>query len=412
MKKVLVIAFYFPPLGGAGVQRTLKFVKYLPEFDWQPIVVTVNSHGSLPVDPSMTEEIPPDISIYRTPAFLLSYRLPWRVKHFISQWFLFVDEHLGWFPFAVRKCIQIVRDEHIQAIFTTSAPYTDHLVGHTITHRFPLPWVADFRDPWVGNFSSSFPTAFHESLALRIEKHILRSADRVTVVSEPMRQSFLSRNPGLSDSRIVSLPNGYDPADFKNLSLPEREPGKFVVAYTGSFYGQRLPHRFLAGLRTAMEEDQRLRQEIQVWFVGNMGKLTAQAIEEAGLNDIVKMTGYLPHKQAVARLLAADLLLLVIGAGPGSEAVFTAKIFEYLAAGKPVLALVPEGPAEQLIREAGSGIVVHPDDIQAIAQGLLSLFHQWQEGKLAVFPRREVIAQFDRRALTGRLAAILNELTD
>jgi hypothetical protein len=189
VRRVLMVAYYFPPLGGAGVQRTLKFVKYLPEFDWQPVVLATKVSDARLRDPSLEKEIPATVSVCRTPALTLPARLPWRLRSFIARWLLLVDEQLGWLPFAVSQGQRMIEEHGVEAIYTTSAPYTSHLIGARLKQRTGLPWVADFRDPWVGNVSSTFPTGFHLELAKRFESQVLQGAERVIVVSEPMRQA-------------------------------------------------------------------------------------------------------------------------------------------------------------------------------------------------------------------------------
>lgn len=412
MKKVLIIAYYFPPIGGGGVQRTLKFAKYLPEFCWQPVILTGKSAHSGSLDAHLLGELSSDIKIYRTPAMLLPAWLPWRIRNFITRWFLFVDDQLGWFPYAAKRGIQIFREENIQAIFSTSTPYTDHLIGYHLKRKFDLPWIADFRDPWIGNFSSTFPTQFHENIAAQIEGKIIQTADKTIVVSEPIRQSLLARNKNITEDRIITIPNGYDSMDFKQEIPAKKHTDKFNIVYTGSFYSHKqMPYQFLQSLRSAIDKGSIPKTDIEVRFIGSIHPGVAEHIRSLNLSQIVKLIDYQPHDQIIDQLLMADALLLIIGSGSGSEAVFTGKIFEYLFANKPILALVPPGVAADLILAAQAGIIVDPDDIQSIAEQIVDFYGKWKKGTLTIDSRYEIISQFDRLQLTKKLAMALDAVT-
>jgi glycosyltransferase involved in cell wall biosynthesis len=417
LRPVLIIAYFFPPAGGGGVQRTLKFIKYLPDYGWRPLVVTPRQGATRLNDPDLAAEIPAQAQIVRCADVRLPDWMPWRLRAWITRWLLAVDEHIGWLFFAERASQELLRREPVQAIYSTSAPYTDHLTGYRLKRKTHLPWIADFRDPWIGNFSASFPTRLHQQLAEKMEGDILRMADRILVVSEPMRQGMLSRHGDIPAAKVIVLPNGYDPQDFAALQ-PETiqaasETGCFLIVYSGSFYGQRQSaEKFLQALALSVEGGQIPRKEVRVRFVGNAGRHTLELIEANGLNDVCEATGYLPHRQSLAHLMAADVLLLIVGRGAGSQAVFTGKIFEYLASGKTILCLADAGAAADLVREAQAGEVVDPEDVAAIGARIAKLYQQWAAGRLNQGQLRpEVVKRYDRRKLSEQLASILNEIS-
>ncbi len=412
MSNVLMVAYYFPPLGGAGVQRTLKFVKHLPGFGWQPSLLTAQGRQKYVSDPTILADIPAGIVVHRTPALLLPGQLPYRLRRAITRWLLLVDEQIGWLPFAAPRAKQILRAGCFKVVYTTSVPYTDHLIGLQIKRATGLPWVADFRDPWIDNFASTFPTRFHKNLARRWEAAICHQADRVTVVSEPMRRALLERYEWLSPARVITLTNGYDRDDFTGITPAKRPPEQFTIVYTGTFYQHgRTPETFLRAARNAIDSGLIPRNHLVIEFVGNIGPGAHQLIETLDLGGVTHTTGYLPHRDSIAQLLSADVLLLVVGSGPGSEAVLTGKVFEYLAARKPILALAPPGAAADLMRQARAGVVVDPEDVAAISAQLVTLYHQWQSGSLSISPDEAVIASYDRRKLTERLATIFDEVS-
>jgi glycosyltransferase involved in cell wall biosynthesis len=417
LRPVLVVAYFFPPLGGGGVQRTLKFIKYLPQCGWKPVVVTPRQAPTRLTDADLAAEIPTQARILRTGDLRLPSWMPWRVRAWITRWLFMVDDHIGWYGYAMKASQQCIREEDVQAIYSTSAPYTDHLIAYRLKRRNNLPWVADFRDPWVGNFSASFPTRLHQRLAERLESAVVHAADRVLVVSEPMRGAMLARYPDLPAAKVVLLPNGYDRQDFASLQ-PEviqaaDEANRFLLVYSGSFYGRRqTAEKFLLALKQIIEAGLVPKERLRVRFVGNSGKGTLDLIETIGLKEVCQTTGYLPHRQSLAHLMAADVLLLIVGRGPGSEAVFTGKIFEYLASGKTILCLADPGAAADLVREAQAGVVVDPEDIEAIADQIKELYLRWVDGALnRQQAKPEVVERYERSALTGQLAAVLNEIT-
>ena len=407
MRKVLMVAWYFPPWGGAGVQRTLKQVKYLPQFGWQPVVLTGPPPRAGLSDSTLLEELGQAPAVHRTRALLPPAALPWRVRHALTRWLLLSDEQAGWRPFALRAASELIKRGGIDAVYTTSTPYTAHLAGLQIKQRFGLPWIVDFRDPWTDNVSIQPPTAWHRQRIRRWEQQVIGAADCVTVVSEPMAQAFRAAYPQVASQRFLTLPNGFDPDDFAHTEPAGRQPGRMGIVYSGSFYGQRSSQPFLEALRNVLERGDLPRSAVHLRLVGNVGQATLDQVRMLRLEDVVEVTGYVAHRQSVAYVLGADVLLLMIAPGPGSAGVLTGKIFEYLAARRPILALTPPSAAADLIRESRAGVVIDPDDGPAIERQVIEWHGQWQRGELACNSDAAVVERFDRRRLTRTLAAAL-----
>lgn len=411
MPRVLMISYLFPPIGGVGVQRTLKFVKYLPDFGWTPHILTCQPPRGGLRDEGLLKEVPVNTSITRSAVLLPPRRLPWRVRDFISRWLLTVDEQVGWLPFANRAARRIVQENPVQVIYSTSAPYSAHLIARQLHQRTHLPWVADFRDPWIGNFNIHFPTPIHQKWVERLERQVIQEADRILVVSPLMGRSFCERVAGISPEKITWLPNGFDAQDFSNAPTIKRDKDCFYLVYTGSFYTRGLTaNPILHAIQMALQSGRIPRGQMRVQFIGNIGKSTQKWISELGLSDIVETPGYVSHERSIAHLLAAEALLLVIGSSPDSSMVYTSKVFEYLGANKPILCLANDGVAAKLIRDTHTGIVVPPDDVSQISENLVAMVQQWQTGQLSIEPDRKLIQTFERRNLTGQLAGIFNEL--
>jgi glycosyltransferase involved in cell wall biosynthesis len=411
MHRVLVVSYLFPPMGGVGVQRTLKFVKYLRDFGWDPLVLTARPPGNGLRDPALLNELPESISVTRTSALLLPQKLPWRMREIFTRWILTIDEQVGWLPFAVHAGQRIIREKNVDLIYSTSAPYTDHLVALRLQKQARLPWVADFRDPWVGNANLHFATPLHRRIIEQKERQVIMRAGHVLVVSPPMADSFTSRIKSGAASHFTCLPNGYDADDFAhNLPAP-RERDRFTLVYTGSFYAHgRSSRSILEAFRVAIQSGRIPRQSLCLRLIGNIGKATQAWIAELGLGDIVEASGFVPHAQSISHLLAADALLLVIGDAPDSAGVYTGKLFEYLAAGKPILCLANAGVAADLVVNTRTGRFVSPEDVGLITDSLVDMFQAWQAGQLRITPDLELIRSFERKQLTGRLAGIFDGL--
>ena len=410
MPNILIIAYYFPPLGGAGVQRSLKFVKFLPTFDWHATVLTVQENASTLKDATLMNDIPVQTNIYRTSVSLLPISIPWKLRNWISRWLFVVDEQISWFPIAIRNGLEIIKSENIQAIYSSSGPYTCHLIGRFLKQKTGLPWIADFRDPWIGNFTSSYPTPLHYKLNSRLERNVIDDSDAIIVVSPPMRQAFFDRYSNINQDKIHVIPNGYDPDDFENVNPALRNRNKFTIVYSGSFYSRGITsENFLLGLKNSIDNRSISRESIAVIFIGNIGKLAQQQIKSLNLGDVVKCIGYLPHKESISRLLCSDILLLVVGSGRGSEAIYTGKLFEYLAARKPILALADPGVASQLIEAIEAGVVTSPDDIPEISNQITRFYKLWQNNNLYYCGDSKIISQYTRKKLTGEFVEILNK---
>ena len=410
MKHVLFIAYLFPPSAGGGVQRTVKFLKYLSRMNIRATVITGAVKGGS-TQSSLTKDIPTTTNVQRVSGFLVPTLAPSIIKRNIIKWILTVDAEIGWLPFAVKRGFKLIRENKFSTMYSTSAPYTDHLVALGLKEHSDLPWVADFRDPWVANFSQQFATRFHKRFCAYLEDRVVRTADRVLVVSEPMKRQFVERYPGVESDKFVTIPNGFDPDDFKGQTPIKNKNICFRLVYTGNLYGEKQTARpFLQALRKALDRRLIDREKFSLTFFGSVGEKTRRLVNNYGLQDVCKIEGRKSHTEVIRMQLGAEALLLIIGSGPGSDVVFTGKIFEYLAAKKMILALVPDGAASELVKKAKAGIVVDPDDIGAIEKTLVDCYRKWEHGQLRIEPDEQVIDSYARPLQAQRLAEIFATL--
>ncbi len=427
MKTVLIIAYYFPPMGMGGVQRALKFAKYLPKWGWNPIVLTVKSVTYHAYDATLLEEVK-GVPLYRTDSFdplragqkILSgrkketvhpmrtdgMRLLGRINRFISDWVAIPDNKMLWIPCAARTLRKIIAKRHIDVVLTTSPPHSSHLLGYWMKRRYRIPWVADLRDNWFGDYYRKGKTPLHTALNRSLARHVLKKADRLVGVSAPISEDARAA-AGKSGSWAVTIPNGYDRADFEGL--PDRpDPSAMIILYAGTFNRWLSPSSFFQALRDAADECPSLRSDVQVHCAGSvMDHDMNRLIQKYGISEMVHVLGYLNHRRCLEKIMSSHLLLLIIPDSL-SEGMVTGKLFEYLASGKPIFAIAPQGEAARLIRKYERGFVVPPGNTHEIAAALLNAYASWKKGLLKLgTPRWKGIAQFERQAETGELALVL-----
>ncbi|MDM7926943.1 MAG: glycosyltransferase family 4 protein [bacterium] len=426
MRNILFLSYYFPPMGMGGVQRSVKFVKYLPEFGWNPIVLTVKDvryHGH---DRSLEKDIA-EARVIRAGSLdplRLAFLARGQAKagagsagdstgllnRVILPWLFVPDSKIGWLPFAVRAGLQAAEKNRIQAIFTTSPPHSAHLAGTLLRRRLGIPWIADFRDSWNREPFDRVPTPAHRRMNEFLLRLILKYADRITGVSSRVLKDMqcLSRRPA---DDFIWNPNGFDPEDFRNFR--HERSNRFRITYSGTVNSVHPPDTFLAGAGKALRLEPALRKAFEIRFVGSVSDMDLNGMIRCyGLDGLVKQTGYVLHAESLKHLSSSDALLLVLPAesGPG---VIPGKLYEYLASGLPILGVLPDGEAGRITLDSGRGRVVRPGDADGIASALIGMYRDWRKGKgkRTVGYRTDAwTEQFSRKRQTERLAEILNEI--
>jgi glycosyltransferase involved in cell wall biosynthesis len=448
-KKVLMIAYAFPPMAYAGVFRTLRFCKYLPQSGWKPLILTLKEYRDLDNDHSLLKQLPEEVEIFRTPT-VDPIRWLWRrekrarrnrasskesgqrkvfkkkggesenagllerVKGTILRLFSFPDHMIFWIPFAVIKGMWLMVRKKPDVIYTSSPPHSAQIIGLALAKVFKKPWIADFRDAWVDAddyFERCFESGKYMKAGSFLESLVVRNADKVLMVSDLYRDAAKVRYPSLNGNRFGTLTNGFDPQDVSGLRPIEQN--KFTITYTGIFYAYRSPAFFLDGLNLWLSSsaEDNLSEKIQVFFVGSKNGDTERMIRSRGLTDIVQCLDFVPKKKAIEICLGSHLLLLVIGFNRGSEGILTSKLFDYFLCRKPILAIVPEGEAASVIRESKSGYVISEDNPRLVADSLASAYREFKnKGLVRLEPDLRIIEGYNGQRLTGDLAAIFGEL--
>jgi glycosyltransferase involved in cell wall biosynthesis len=418
LKKVLVITYYWPPSGGPGVQRVLKFCKYLPEFGWEPIVLTVKDGEYPNIDLSLEKEAEDlDIRVIKTktsepfalykwmtgkksmPSYelnksksgLLSNLSKWiRMNYFIP------DARKGWIPYGVEAVRELLKKEKIDVIFSSGPPHSLHFIAKKLKEEFSVPWVADFRDPWTDLFYYDG----HERSASAVrkdaemEKEILNSADSVTAVSDGTKELLIEK---VTDLDAFVIHNGFDSDDFSGITANRNVDGKKIITYVGSMAKSQVSEGFFRAVSDLVHKE---KKTIEIRFVGNVHEKALELIHEYNLENQVNRLGYIEHQEVIRKLLESDLLLLVIPNTKKSKLIITGKLYEYLKSEKPILAIAEsDGDAARIINDTASGSVFDYDDAEGITSFLNKEDHQ----------KPIQVEQFSRRELTKTLVNVLEE---
>ena len=434
MKRVLFISYYFPPSGGSGVQRPLKFVKYFREFNWDPTVLTVDpKFASFPdLDHALEADIPANVRVIRTRSrdpyaayakwtgrkksdavgvgFLGAEHTSFKEK--MARWVranaFLPDARRGWIRFARQAGDQEIQDSApFDAIVSTGPPHSAHLVASFLSKKHGIPWVADIRDSWPDiAYAESLPTmrlARKIDLAIR-DKALQLAAGRI-VVSEDLGTS-MEASSGLKYDLIR---NGFDPEDFEDVRLIQ--DGTFTLVHTGNLSPARNPLPLwpvLAAGRAAGKW-----QLLKIVLVGNVDGTVWESARKHGVDGMIEHIPYVPHEEALTHTCSASVLVLPINRVSNSAGIVTGKIYEYLAAGRPVLGLGdPEGEASQILRESGGGRMFDYSNEAGIADWIDSLYEAWVLGSPLLGASPERAAAYSRRSQTGQLVRMLDSLTE
>jgi glycosyltransferase involved in cell wall biosynthesis len=404
---VLTLAYFFPPLGGGGVQRTLKHVKYLPDEGFEPIVVTTRSSWTPERDASLGADVPPGTVVIRAPELPL-HLVKWglhgvlrraRLSTRVTEYIGWPDERAGWVPAATWLALRAVRRYRPDVLYSTSSPFSAHLVALAVSRATGIPWVADFRDGWMKNPQFERLAEPLARVSDVLEQAVVRNARYVVVVDESVE--LLGIGPG--DPRHVLIRNGVDPDDAPTAEPTPRD-SRFRISYVGALYGARDAAPVFEALRALIDRGTIDETALDVRLVGPVA-----LSDETPLASLpVTRLGYVDHGAAVTEMAAADVLLFYAPAfvrGPSG------KIYEYLISGRPVLCVAGrDNFAFGLVQELRAGPCAEPGDQAAIEEAIEELHHRWQQGELAVDPhvREETLRRFSRPALARQLATTLN----
>jgi len=431
-RRILLVTYEFPPRGGPGVQRPVKFAKYWSREGATVDVLTVKDPVSAIVDESLLDELPDSVRIHRAWSLepnriarfgkrllgrsaggATAVRSPTRLTSaprglITAIQSLFVpDEKRFWVPWAVRRGRDLGRSG-IDVVVSTGPPHTAHLVASRLARKWGVPHVVDLRDPWIGYLDKRYATSLHRRADLRLEARVIDRAAAVVSVTESMSREISARYPRLG--RVVTVLNGYDTEDLQDVVPAERSDSKVRFIHAGTFSGNRRPDEFLRGLARAEAAEECIAQDAEVVFVG-AGSEIEDTARSLGVRARVRALGYLDHGQALSELAAADVALVLLSEGRESEISLTGKLFEYLGLRKPILGVVGAGEVESLLESEQGCWLARPSDSDAVAQAIVEIHRRWRDGGL-LGPSRELTQRFSRAAQADEYLALLDEIVE
>jgi glycosyltransferase involved in cell wall biosynthesis len=424
--RVLYVAYHFPPTGGAGVQRTLKFVRYLPDFGIEPVVLTTPAASSgrwTPADETLLAQVPDDVEIVRVRGPERSGAAGWRAP--AARWLRFPSPWTVWWR---REVVQAGRGtSDVDAILCSMSPFESAAAAARVSADLHVPWIADLRDPWALDEMMTWTTGLHRRLELRAMRRVLGTAAAVVMNTQTAAAMLCERFPEFRRKRVVAIPNGFDREDFQGPE-PPREDDVFRIVHTGYLHtALGLEQRARSGLRRTLggavpgvdfltrshvvllealdrlaAEQPALAARTELWLAGVLSDADRQVI---GDRTNVRSLGYLSHEESIALMRSADLLFLPMhDLPPGRRAsIVPGKTYEYLASGRPVLAAVPDGDARDLLERVAGTEVCRPGDAAGMAAAI---------GRVASRGRAETVERpelrrYERRELTRELADVV-----
>ena len=429
-KNALIITYYWPPAGGPGVQRVLKFVKYLPRFGWNPIILTVEN-GEYPArDESLISEIPADIKVYKTktlePYGIYKRLLRKKRSHKIDTYVLnkknvgplqrlmkwirlnvFIpDARIGWYTYAVNKGRKIIPKENIDIIYSCSPPHSLQLIARSLAIKTKIPWVADLRDPWseIVSYQGQDRNRITKSIDNGFEKKVLHTADKIIVTCHGLKTAF-EKDYAVPDQKINVITNGYDKTSHEITNT--RDEDILRIFYAGNLSSVRTPHALLNAIKIL--KTQSIDYDIHFVIAGQANEEFWSIVNENGIEEMVKYMGYISHQEVLDQYALADILLLVVDDVPDNHLFIAGKLFDYMGSKKPILALGPKGgEVHQIIDQTDSGFFFGYKEGDKVAHALKTTIMSKKEGsQLFSFSG---IEKYNREALTSKLAKVFDEL--
>jgi len=429
-KKVLIIAYYWPPSGGSGVQRWLKFVKYLPGFGWTPYVFTPENPSFAVRDESLLKDVPPEAEVIKFPIWepygafnkvssavgetksagqTLVYGKEKTFFQRVTTWIrgnlIIPDPRIFWVRPSVSFLSDFLRANNIRTIITTGPPHSIHLIGYRLKKKnSSLKWIADFRDPWSewGLLDSLSAGKIARTIHARMEANVLKRANSIVTITP----FYVRRLEALSGRRVVLLSNGYDPDDFASLKLQPMT--KFVVRHVGLVNEKCNPRPFMSSIEELAEEHSDFRRDLQVDFVGEVHPQFRAFVEASpGMSSFTTFTAAVPHDELIHLYGRSTLLLIILTGYKDAEGYMPGKLFEYLATGLPIFGTGPEdGDASAILKETGAGVMLEDVHREKIKATLLTFYEKWRTEGVSHNPHADV--KYSRREITRRLTELLS----
>jgi hypothetical protein len=410
-------------MGMGGVQRTLKFAKYLLQYNWQPVVLTINPKKYFAIDEYLLNEaVESGIIIERTGKKKLDTgqivtRVPKerfrRLKSKIGQFFFIPDTKIFWKKKALKKIDKLWKKyEGFDLVYATAPPYTDFLIGQEVKKKYKIPLVIDYRDAWVDSKVLNFyPTPFHKQRNMKLERKVIKDANVVITTNRRVKELIISRYGNIAYNDIKIFPHGYDSEDFENASAKKLPlTNKMRITYSGSFY-TRDPKFYFKAIKNFLTRHPELKDKVEFCFLGLFTKEHLNIAKNLNLQDSLNLPGYLNHFECVKYILASDVLFLLISRGENEDAAMPGKVGEYIGSRKNIIACIPEGVTKKILEGYKAIKFVEEENPEKIADRIYEYYLLFEQNNMPV-PNEEMVLSYDRKLLTSDLAKEFNYLLD
>ncbi|UTX50424.1 glycosyl transferase family 1 [Chryseobacterium sp. MA9] len=425
-KKILIITYYWPPAGGPGVQRWLKFAKYLPDFGWKPIIYTPENPSYPLLDETLMKDVPENIEMVRTKIwepYQLAEKLNKSNKKFkagqfdvgknqswksrLSIWvrgnFFIPDARVFWVKPSIKFLEKYLKENNIDTIVTSGPPHSLHLIGLGLKNKIPdLKWIADFRDPWteISYYKHLKLTKSSDKKHRQLESAVFKNANITLATSYTDAENF--RKAGANS---ICITNGFDESD-SGESIKGQMGKAFTLSYIGVLEQLRNPENLWKALDELVKENAEFATDFKLKFVGRIDDKILQSLENSSLKNHILNLGYLAHGKAVEEMQNSDLLLITNFPNESSKGIIPGKIFEYLASGKQILSFGPDrADVAKILEETQAGKHFSYQDTETVKKFILDKFNLWKEGRL--LENTQHIEQFSRKNLTRQLTEVL-----
>lgn len=430
MKKVLIVTYYWPPMGGGGVQRWLKTTKYLREYGWEPVIFTTENGEASVVDEGALKQIPKGVETVKVPIwepFGLYKKLTGKKKgekltpgtvtekeasfsQKLSVWIrgnLFIpDARMFWIKPASKALNEYLKINKVDAIVSTGPPHTTHMIALNVIKKNNVPWLADFRDPWtnIDFYNRLKLTHWADNKHKRLERQILDKANQLVTVSWSWAEDFCR----ISDRMPMVITNGYDPDDFiiaGTLSLDE----KFTITHAGSLNDDRNPHALWKSLAKLCKNLEGFLNDLEIKFIGQVSPVAIEELTQNGLAKNLNLINNLPHEKVVTEIMKSQLLLLALNDTPNIDGVVPGKLYEYIGANRPILCIGKlDGDAAKIIRETNAGSISDFNDVETLTKNITTYYQEYKNGQLTVESKN--YEKYSRKLLSGQIAEELNKI--
>lgn len=426
-RKVLVVAYAFPPAGGAGVQRPLKFVKYLKRLGWQPSVLTVSNPSVPTMDEGLLKDLPADVKIYSAqtlePTYAKKEKLAGvnkgrgsyrqKLKSLVTRLFI-PDMQVLWWPDLILHLSAILRANRPDVIFVTAPPFSSFVPVVFLGKIFQIPVVVDFRDEWIfarSNIENAGRGKIVDLFDFWLERLVLSFCRDFTAATQSYVDSIRLRHRAAAQGKGIAITNGYDEDDFNGLERQRLSDGKFRILYTGTVWKATSLEPFTKGVESLLDECPELCEVLSVRIIGRVVETEQGYLQKLEKLGVLETKGYCSHYQVLQEMIDADLLLLTLSDLPGAEKIIPGKLFEYLAAGTHIFAIIPTGETERIISSATSSKSLMPQDTDSIKKQLMRELSRGEEKSIRESSRRSC-KMYSRFELSAALSTLLKRVVE